>query len=157
AQRHLMAFAGMAAVQIACPAGQEPAENAVFGVEYWQMVIDDDFKALAADFSRQRADLIGVQVVRRGDSIQTELKIGVGRKLMGCGEAEIPDERVLALTLQRLQQTAGANENRAVQPQQKIDHPLFLRFEHARAGDARRDSSVSDLLHRRAQAIEIEI
>ena len=157
AQRNLMFFTGVTAIHIARPLRQETAEDTVFGVKNRQMMISNDFKALTANFMSERRNLIRVQVVRRRDPVDAKFEIGIGAYLIGDVEAEISDQWVLMAALQRFQQPAGANQNRAVQPQQKIDDPLFLGFEDTRTGNPRTDPSFFNFLNRRAQPVQIQI
>jgi hypothetical protein len=59
--------------------------------------------------------------------------------------------------LQRLQQPAGAHQDRAVQPQQEVDDALLVGLEHARAGHPRFDARRLHLLHRRAQPVQFQV
>ena len=95
------------------------------------------------------ADLVGVQVVRRRDRVDAELEIGIGGKLIGNVQAEIADQRMLVTSLAALR-AARRNGRRIAQSRRsrKLTIALFLRFEHARAGDARRDARRSDLARR---------
>src|ERR1039458_6646998 len=82
-----MLFAGPAAIAIRSAGGKEPAEDAVLSVEDRQMLIGDGFHTLRANSCGQSRDLRGVEIVRRCESLETQLQICFGSQRVGGVEA----------------------------------------------------------------------
>ena len=91
-ESHPMLFAGPTAIAVRRAGGKEAAEHAMLGVEDGQMLIRDGFQTLWADGPGQSGDLLGVEIVRRGEALHTQLQIRFGRERVGGIEAEIADQ-----------------------------------------------------------------
>ena len=73
----------------------------------------------------QRGDLFGVEIVGRGEAVESERKIRLrGQEVRGV-EAEVADERRVRLVLQRVKHPRGTHQNGAIEAQQEIEDARF--------------------------------
>lgn len=73
-QVQVLALAWMATIFVRVSVGHESTEHAVFGMEDWQMLMDDDFelgRARGTEGDCERALLLGVQVMRWRQALES--------------------------------------------------------------------------------------
>ena len=102
-------------------------------------------------------DLIGVQVVRRRERVETQREQFRGGDFVGGVEAEIADERCLASPAQTVEQAGGPHQNGALAAQQKIDDAFLAGFQHARAGHPYGGSGCTHAFEGGLQAVQVQI
>src|SRR5262245_35107994 len=71
AQLDAVRFAWPAAITIARAGREEAAEDAVFGVEHRQVLVDDHLEWIATDLPRKFGDLLCVQIVGGRNRLNT--------------------------------------------------------------------------------------
>jgi hypothetical protein len=127
------------------------------GVKNGKVLVSDNFDAVRASAPGEVFNLGGVQVVRGGEEGDAALKIFCGGKRVGRVQAEIADEFPAGFGAKGFQNSAGADEDGAVQADEEVDDADLARLEDTRAGDAHRDAAARDPLDRGAKAVEIQI
>jgi hypothetical protein len=136
AKCHAVPLARAAAIAVARAGRKEAAKDAVLRVEHGQMLIRYGLDSIRPGAARQVGHLRGVEVVGRGQHIQTEFQQFGGCQDVCRVEAEISDQRRMRFPPQRLKQACGAHQDWTAASQQKIDDAFLAGLEYARAGDA---------------------
>ena len=134
-------FTGTAAIAIAGSLRQEAAEDAVLGMKHRQMLIGDGLDSIRTDAQRECRDLRGVQIVGRSQTLQAEIQEQFGADRVGYVETKVADQWRVIAPAKCVQQARRADQDGAVQADQKIENPRLARLEHARTGDSRRNAT----------------
>src|SRR5208283_573411 len=128
--RDAVFFTWPAAVEIAVAFRQEPAENAVFGVEHGKVLPGDRFYPFRSHGPSQIRHLGGIEIVRGCEAFETELQQRSRRNRVGRVQAEIAGERRMRPVAQQVQQSQRPYQHRTTEPQQKVDDSFFARLEN---------------------------
>ena len=71
AEMDAMFFAGAAAVGVVGAFGHESGKNAVLHVKHRHVVVDGELEPLGRGLAKEGEDLVGVEVVREGQALET--------------------------------------------------------------------------------------
>jgi hypothetical protein len=76
---------------------------------------------------------------------------------IGGVEGEVAGEGLRGLSAKGVEEAGGANEEGAIEAEEKVDDFLFARLDDARAGDAGFEAGIADAVEGGFEAVEVEV
>jgi hypothetical protein len=152
-----MLLTGVTTILVARPGGEETAEDTVFGVKNWEVLVGNYFEQFSTKFASKFSHLDPIQVVARGDALKTKFEKGPCTEEVGCVQAEIAMQLGMFTLDERVEQATRAYEEGATQLVEEVNDALLIGLEDAGGSHSGNNTRRLDTLDSRSQPIKLQI